>query len=112
MKVYTLWVKLSKKFFLGDLNENAGQCIAFFQCGGTAGHTVRMRDRPAQCGTLGNYVPYCQPPTTFSPIYNYFTPISPNDPRIKNPCFNFFPPQRGSSSAVIPALNFSFNNSK
>ena len=36
--------------------------------------------------------------------------ISPDDPRLKTPCFNFFPPQHQPVGCPLGGFNFSFNN--
>ena len=36
--------------------------------------------------------------------------ISPDDPRLKTPCFNFFPPQHQPVGCPLGWFNFSFNN--
>ena len=36
--------------------------------------------------------------------------ISPDDPRLKTPCFNIFPPQHQPVGCPLGGFNFSFNN--
>ena len=49
-----------------------------------AGHTVRMRDRPAQCGTLGNYARLPTTPTksTKSCLFVYLFFLQMNEDAI------------------------------